>query len=109
MFIIVLLYIIIRNKGKTMNYQAKRVNLIEFTNLLKNDPYFRLGCESIYKTVDFDYETAYYTDQVNYERGRAFSIYCNYRKIPKPSYRSNKMTKASVDRLLRAAQARFLI
>ena len=70
---------------------------------------FKQGYEDYTKDKNFDTTIKSTGEQIRYERGRAFAIYCVVNKTPKAIWRKGILVKTAQERLIRALITKFVI
>lgn len=91
------------------NAPKKMMNALEQVKLYVSNSYFKRGYDSIYKGLLFDYDIAYRSDALSYEKGRAFAIFIQQHNLPKCAWRAGKLSKAGQLRLWKAIADKWVI
>ena len=94
---------------KTANVPSRTSSWRECAMQMTSMYAFKEGVNSVWFNKPFNPDYYWYDDQIFYERGRAFAIYCKIRKLPKPKWYKNRISKISLDRAIRSLMARFVI
>jgi len=94
---------------RTDNTKGRRVTYVQGAQLLSKREAFKRGYEDVIKNKEYDYSIEYKLDAISYARGRAFAIWTITSKESKSRWKNGVLSRAGVERLLRAMYAGAVI
>lgn len=88
--------------NRTDNTKGRRVTYTKGAQLLSTRPTFKRGYEDVFKSKAYDYSIENRVDAISYARGRAFAIWTITNNQTKSRWKNGVLSRAGVERLLRA-------
>lgn len=86
------------------NNRYIKTDVVTFARNISNRHDFVRGYQDYMKDRPFDYENT----NTYYERGRMFGVYSKYWKLPKATWRQNRLSKAAFSRLVSACNMGYV-
>jgi hypothetical protein len=96
-------------KSVNDNFKGRLVSPMQLAEIYSAREWFRTGYLDAYKGLPYQYDIPHQGDATEYERGRAFAIWCKANKQPRAVWRNGATAKTVRERLAMAIRQRAVI
>lgn len=96
-------------KSVNDNFKGHLVTPMQLAEIYSAREWFRTGYLDAYKGLPYQYDIPHQGDATEYERGRAFAIWCKVYKQPRAVWRNGATAKTVRERLAMAIRQRAVI